>query len=202
MRIFLCDAGSIPQETLKKAAATLPKSRVPRDGIRADAFAARVAGTLLAQHAIKQISPETVCENWSITPQGKPFLEGESVHFNIAHTGALVGVAVSDKHPIGLDIEKVRAVREGFAARYFSEREQAVILAATNPDEALIRLWTAKEAVGKYHGTGLGGDPAAIDAQNAATAVFEKDGARFALSVAPKCPLPPLEWVDFAKLVP
>ena len=201
MRIFLCDAGSIPQETLKKAARLLPESRAPRDNIRAEFFAARMVGTLLTHHAIKQISPETVCEKWQKSNAGKPFIEDCPVHFSITHTHGIVGVAVSSDRPIGLDVEKIRPIREGFAARYFSEAEQAVIRNADDRDEALIRLWTAKEAVGKYHGTGLSGDPAAIDTQNATTTVLEKDGARFALSIAPKCALPTPEWVDFDDLV-
>lgn len=93
-------------------------------------------------------------------------------------------------------------MRDGFAARYFSDSEQAGIRAAENPDEVLIRLWTAKEAVGKYHGTGLAGSIAQIDTQNASTAVFEKNGVRYALSLSPQGALPPLEWVKFEDLVP
>ncbi len=202
MRVFLCDAGSIPQEALERAAKKLPQSRAPKAGIRTDALAARVVGTLLAEYAVKQLSPETVCENWQTAAEGKPFLKGCPVQFSITHTDGIVGVAVSEQHPVGLDIERVRPMRNGFAARYFSECEQAQIRAASDPDEALLRLWTAKEAVGKYHGTGLGGRIAEIDTQQATTAVFERNGARYALSLAPKDDLPPLEWVKFEDLVP
>lgn len=202
MRVFLCDAGNIPQEILKRATKALPKARVPKDDIQQDALAARVVGTLLVIYAIKQISPETVCENWQNAAEGKPFVENCPVAFSITHTGNIVGVAVSEKHPVGLDIEKIRPMRKGFAARYFSKREQAEINAANDPAEALIRLWTAKEAVGKYHGTGLGGNITEIDTQNAVSALFEKNGTRFALSLASKGELPPLEWVDFSELVP
>ena len=202
MRIFLCDAGNIPQDVLKKAAKLLPASRTPKEGIRTDAFAARVVGTLLAIYAIKQISPETVCESWQTTTEGKPFIENCPVEFSITHTDGIVGVAVSEYHPVGLDIEKIRPMRKGFSARYFSEQEQAKICAANDPDEALIRLWTAKESVGKHQGTGLGNNIAAIDTQRAVTTVFEKNGVRYALSLAPKSDLPPLEWVIFEDLVP
>ena len=202
MRVFLCDAGNIPQEILKRATKALPKARVPKDDIQQDALAARVVGTLLVIYAIKQISPETVCENWQNAAKGKPFIMNCPVEFSITHTHGLVGVAVSAEHPVGFDIEEIRPVREGFAARYLSEREQAEIRAVGDPNEALLRLWTAKEAVGKYHGTGLRGKIAEIDTQNAVSAVFEKNGKRFALSLAPKGELPPLEWVDFSELVP
>jgi phosphopantetheinyl transferase len=202
MRMFLCDAGSIPQDVLKKAAQVLPESRMPSEGIRADAFAARVVGTLLATYAAKQISPETVCEKWGISPQGKPCFESSTVQFSISHAHGIVGVAVSNKSPVGLDIEKVRPMREGFATRYFNESERQLIRAAQDPYETLIQLWTAKEAVGKQRGTGLGENIPAIDTQNTTTTAFEKNGARFALSVAPKCGSLTLEWVDFENLVP
>ena len=202
MRIFLCDVGNIPQDVLKKAAERLPASRSPKEGVRADAFAARVAGTLLATYAMRQISPESVCDIWGTTAEGKPFIQDCPVAFSITHADGIVGVAASENHPVGLDIEKVHPMRDGFAKRYFSEREQDEINAASNPDEALIRLWTAKEAVGKYNGTGLGADIAAIDTRNAVSTVFERNGVRFALSLAPKDVLPALEWVDFSKLVP
>ena len=202
MRIFLCDVGNIPQDAIKKAATRLPECRAPKSDARADAFIARVVGTLLAEHAIKQISPETVCENWKISAEGKPFIVNCPVQFSISHTNGIVAVAVSPSTPVGLDIEAIRPMRDGFAARYFSEREQAEIASSSDPDEALIRLWTAKEATGKYHGTGLGNKVAEIDTQNAVSALFEKNGTRFALSLVPQEALPPLEWVDFSKLVP
>ena len=202
MRLFLCDVGNLPQDVLKKAASTLPQERVPRENMHAHAFAARVVGTLLTNYAIRQISPQTVCENWGKDEGGKPFIQGCPLHFSISHAREIVGVAISADHPVGLDLEMIRPVRDGFAARYFSESEQVAIRAADDRDTTLIRLWTAKEAVGKYHGTGLSGNPAAIDTQNATTTVLEKAGARYALSVAPACTLPAPEWVDFSKLVP
>ena len=202
MRIFLCDAGNIPQDVLKKAARFLPEGRVPREDIRADAYAARVVGTLLAHYAIKQISPETVCEKWLISDGGKPHLENCPVHFNISHANGIVAVAMSEISPVGVDIEPLRAMRAGFAARYFNQDEQHLIYTAKDPEEALIRLWTAKEAVGKYLGTGLGDNIPAINTKEAATTVFEKNGTRLALSAAPKCDIPLLEWVNFEDLVP
>ena len=124
------------------------------------------------------------------------------MHFSISHASGIVAVAVSESSPVGIDTEQVRPLRKGFATRYFNESEQAQIRTAADRDGTLIRLWTAKEAVGKYHGTGLDGDPTAIDTQNATSLFFEKNGARFALSVSPKCELPPFEWVDFKDLVP
>jgi hypothetical protein len=151
---------------------------------------------------VKKTGAAVIVNIWGKTAEGKPFIQDCPVAFSITHAYGIVGVAVSGNHPVGLDIEKIRPMRENFAARYFNNAEQAEILSASDPDEALIRLWTAKEAVGKYNGTGLGTDIAAIDTRNAVSTVFERNGVRFALSTAPKRPLPPLEWVKFEDLVP
>ena len=202
MRVFVCDAGTVPQDVLKKAALALPKDRAPRDAMHQAAYTARVVGTLLTHYAIRQLCPEAICERWLIATGGKPFIEGCPVHFSISHADGIVTVAVSSNHPVGVDTEQVRPLREGFTARYFSESEQAQIRNAADRDEALIRSWTAKEAVGKHHGTGLNGDPAAIDTRNTTSVFFERNGARYALSVSPQCDIPALEWIDFDDLVP
>ena len=202
MRVFLCDVGNIPQDVIQKAMTALPCERAPKEGARADAIAARVVGTLLVHYAIKQLSPETVCEKWLVADDGKPYLENCPVHFSISHTSGLVAVAMSEISPVGVDIEPLRAMRAGFAARYFNQDEQLLIYTAKDPEEALIRLWTAKEAVGKQRGTGLGKNIPAINTKEAATTVLEKNGTRLALSVAPKCDIPLLEWVNFENLVP
>ena len=202
MRIFLCDTGNIPQDVLKKAASALPENRLPQKNMHPDVFRTRVVGYLLAVYAAGLISPETVCENWAVTPNGKPYFQGSPVQFSLSHTGTLVAVAADVLTPVGLDVEKIVPHRAGFAARYFNEREQTEIASSADPDTTLIRLWTAKEALGKYHGTGLSGDLREIDTANATSTVFEKDGTRDALSIAPKGDLPPLEWVDFSNLVP
>ena len=202
MRILLCDVGHIPQEDLERAARALPQSRVPRASTRPHAFAARVVGTLLATYAAKQLSPQTDTENWLISDAGKPRFAKSPLHFSISHTDTLVALAISLEAEVGIDVERVRPMQQGFAARYFSDAEQAQIRDAADPAGELIRLWTAKEAVAKRHGTGLGWRVAEIDKSDTVSAFLEKAGVRYALSLSPKCTMPALEWVDFQNLVP
>jgi len=56
---------------------------------------------------------------------------------------------------VGIDIEEERdsLETEKLAARYFSEREQALLQNAPRP--LFFELWTKKEALGKYLGEGL-----------------------------------------------
>ncbi len=86
-------------------------------------------------------------------PHGKPYVaDREDVFFNITHTGRYVLCAVADEE-IGLDAQLQSAGHPQAARRLFTPAEQAWV--AENPDERFTRLWTRKEAYGKYRGDGL-----------------------------------------------
>ena len=98
-------------------------------------------------------------------PHGKPHLEapapgGPSLHFNIAHTGTTVVVAVSQDEPVGVDVEPLgRDVdTDALAGRILTAAEQAQwrALPAAERPAALLHLWTCKEAFVKATGEGLG----------------------------------------------
>ena len=59
--------------------------------------------------------------------QGKPFLAGTPVHFNVAHTEGMVVVAVAADQELGVDIEYVRDDLncEAVARTFFTTRELA-----------------------------------------------------------------------------
>ena len=80
--------------------------------------------------------------------EGKPFLPGHPLHFNLSHSDerALFGVRMDG--PLGVDIECVRPVGEDLTVFSFAPREIAEILALP-PDrrlEAFFLGWTRKEA--------------------------------------------------------
>ena len=70
-------------------------------------------------------------------------------------TAGVVGVGVD-----AVDVERFRRIlarRPGFAARYFTDTEQADADRSGDPTESLAARFAAKEAVMKALGTGLGG---------------------------------------------
>lgn len=81
------------------------------------------------------------------TETGAPRIKESDTHISISHSAYLVGVAVSNLYPIGLDIEhkaeQVLRVRE----KFLNDTE----LAITSPNDKIVNLyyWTAKEAVYK-----------------------------------------------------
>ena len=60
---------------------------------------------------------------------------------------------------VGVDLERVEARDESFAATAFTAAERALIQPGDDEAEWLTRLWAAKEAAGKRAGTGLDGNP-------------------------------------------
>ena len=91
---------------------------------------------------------------------GKPALEGESLQFNLSHSGELALIAVARTRRVGVDVETFRAVPEldAIAARVCSKEERAA-LDAMKPQEreiAFLALWTRKEALAKMTGEGVG----------------------------------------------
>jgi 4'-phosphopantetheinyl transferase len=103
--------------------------------------------------------------NWNVTysEKGKPeFLHDKvfkfancsncntNIHFNISHSANYVACAIADS-PVGIDIEGRRKVNSAVAKRYFTDEE----IESIHSDEDFFKIWTFKEALGKYTGDGL-----------------------------------------------
>lgn len=95
--------------------------------------------------------------------QGKPVLTGEAAKqglcFNLSHSGDMALIALSHQRPIGIDVERMRAVTNALALarRFFTTEEHTVLsrLPATGLSRAFLTCWTRKEAVMKAHGKGM-----------------------------------------------
>jgi len=91
---------------------------------------------------------------------GKPSLESErELHFNVSHSGSLLACAVTPAGPVGVDVERVRPMRDAanVARRFFSTAEAERVLAATaeTRDAVFFEIWTRKEAFLKATGAGF-----------------------------------------------
>jgi hypothetical protein len=73
-----------------------------------------------------------------------------NIHFNISHSANYVACAIADL-PVGIDIEGRRKVNSSVAKRYFTAEE----IKSIHCDEDFFKIWTFKEALGKYTGEGL-----------------------------------------------
>ncbi len=89
---------------------------------------------------------------------GKPALEGNEIEFNASHSGDLVALAFARATPVGIDVERRREMHDplGIARRFFSEAELAFVENADDVAAAFFIVWTAKEAIVKASGKGIG----------------------------------------------
>jgi 4'-phosphopantetheinyl transferase len=91
---------------------------------------------------------------------GKPVLRDREIEFNASHSGDLVALAFARDTPVGVDVERRRQLTDtlALARRYFSAEELRTVEATTDSADAFFAIWTAKEAIVKASGKGIGGD--------------------------------------------
>jgi 4'-phosphopantetheinyl transferase len=88
--------------------------------------------------------------------RGKPFLEGDPLHFNLSHSGDKYILAAS-LEPVGVDIEHFRykADLAAMAELVFSPTELKHWTASESKVLPFFRIWTRKEALLKAIGCGI-----------------------------------------------
>ena len=95
--------------------------------------------------ALRSVGVEKVERN----EQGKPYIPDSPYFISFSHKGDVSVAAISD-HEVGVDIENITAPRNiTRLSRLFDDSEVPESL------YDFYRLWTAKEAMGKYNGTGI-----------------------------------------------
>lgn len=94
---------------------------------------------------------------FSIAADGKPFLPGSPLHFNLSHSGEQAALAVSTSFEVGIDIETAPPDVDRIAHHVLSDAELAAYLVQPPLSRAagFLRVWTRKEAVLKGVGCGL-----------------------------------------------
>ncbi|MBR6102989.1 MAG: 4'-phosphopantetheinyl transferase superfamily protein [Ruminococcus sp.] len=95
----------------------------------------------------------------AVGEHGKPYFAGaEGVHFNLSHSGRLAVCAFSDR-PVGIDAEELREFDEKLIRQVFTADEERALAAHGCTPALCTRLWTVKESLMKYLGTGMTLDP-------------------------------------------
>ena len=115
-------------------------------------LAAKLVGALLAT--------QNVVATLETDAEGKPYLKGSSLHISITHSGEGVACAISQE-PVGIDMEKLKPVRQSLVKYACLPKEQAYILEGAPEGEVLtektaierfFEVWTTKEAAYKKGG--------------------------------------------------
>ena len=88
---------------------------------------------------------------------GKPQIVNIPKKFNLSHSGDYVVCGVSDGE-VGVDIQKWVPFKDRTAERFFAKAEWKLLqeTGVEKRTELFYRLWSRKEAYGKYTGQGIG----------------------------------------------
>ncbi len=94
---------------------------------------------------------------YGYTKRGKPVLKDTECSFNISHSGDYVVLAYQPQgEELGVDIQKIRPMREGMERRLLHEKEKMFL---PEGEEVRLRyqnrLWNVKESFVKMTGEGL-----------------------------------------------
>lgn len=117
-----------------------------------------LAGLYLLRHCMQEIE---LCYD----EDGRPYSVGSTVDFSITHTNDLTLLALDrggeGRSPrVGLDAEDLSRLASmricPIAERWFSPKEYAAFLAEPT-DDVFLQIWTRKEALVKWTGSGMRG---------------------------------------------
>jgi 4'-phosphopantetheinyl transferase len=91
-------------------------------------------------------------------PWGKPSLKSfPGIYYNVSHCENLAACIISDKCPVGIDIEKIRSFSPYTAKRICraAELQKIYSMEGEDADREFFRYWTLKESFIKAIGMGL-----------------------------------------------
>jgi 4'-phosphopantetheinyl transferase len=129
--------------------------RFPAD--QQQSIASRATLRLLLTHYAGAEHPHDLCLAYG--EQGKPYLPGSDLHFNLSHTRDLAVFAFAREIHLGIDVENVHASDDldAVAEQNFAPQERDALLAVPQSERvpAFYRCWTRKEALLKAEGSGL-----------------------------------------------
>ena len=118
-----------------------------REKVKALGRQARRALGLSARFSAVPLDMETLAKD----DLGAPMPQG-SIYWSLSHKEFFVA-AVTAPHPVGIDIEMIKPVKDELYGR-IADAQEWVLAADKNP-VAFFRFWTAKEAVLKAIGKGM-----------------------------------------------
>jgi phosphopantetheine--protein transferase-like protein len=121
---------------------------------------------LAGRYLLSTLFDDFPLEEILIADTRKPFLPDEKYHFSISHSGYFAAAIASSKSRVGVDIEMISPRIHRIADKFLSDDEKDFFnedykmfldqwdLKDKVHTEYLTLMWSAKEAVYKWHGEG------------------------------------------------
>lgn len=152
-----------PTLVLSRLAATLsPEERARAMTYRDPVAQRRYAATrgILRQVLGGRLARDPAGLRFAYGPHGKPVLADGAISFNLSHSAELALIAIAPAGAVGVDVEHRRRLlgTDRLAARFCTPAERAALARLPEPQrgQALLQLWTCKEAVLKALGERIG----------------------------------------------
>ncbi len=92
---------------------------------------------------------------FSQSKNGKPFIFGSKIKFNISKTESTIVIAFTDNIEIGIDIEKISGEKIFSNQNIFFSGSEIELIQGDKTIKTFFKLWTRKEAFLKFLGTGI-----------------------------------------------
>jgi 4'-phosphopantetheinyl transferase len=125
-----------------------------READQQSSIAARGALRILLAGYMERVPAEV---GLHYSDNGKPYVSGSDVAFNLSHSGDWVVLAFGRNRRIGVDVEKIRRDLDigSIAARCFNPEETALLDSVADKYTLFFQLWARKEAYVKACGSTL-----------------------------------------------
>ena len=139
---------------------------------------------LLEKAATEFLSLDFANQEFAKTSNGKWICP--DFYFSLSHSGDIVAVAIS-QNPVGVDVQKFRAIRAGLAERILTEKELVAFesLSSDRREDFIHSVWAGKESAFKRDG-GECLSPRQRETEGAGitTTFFEYGNEKYVLAVA------------------
>lgn len=153
--IALLNESIIPTEQLKK----IQRYKEEKDRIKRI-----LAREFLFNYAREKYNLEDF--SFEYTNNQKPKFKNSELNFSIAYSKDMIGIAISQKHKLGLDIESIetKVVSKQTAFEFMSDAQLLIFtqLSEKEKDRYFYEIWTSKESFLKATGSGLLVNPKSI----------------------------------------
>lgn len=156
MIAYFDEIGYISDEQLKKMTLHIPawyRKKIERYRAK-ESRKQRILVYMLFRYCI--IQEYGLDENWEFSygKYGKPYIEGEDIHFNFSHTKSAIACVVS-RTPVGIDVQDIVTDYQRIIHKVCTRKEIRWLESVPDSQRSFTRLWSLKEAFVKYKGTGI-----------------------------------------------
>lgn len=108
---------------------------------------------LAGRFLLKHLNTDFPLEDILISPTNKPYLLSGKYHFSISHCGDYAAAILSTTSRAGIDVEIPKEKILGIRKKFMNENEYR-LTGLLNDQQTATLIWSVKEAIFKWYGTG------------------------------------------------